>query len=82
MLRPPKASLPKGDVEGAHVVVIAGSAYAVTSPVKTSSSMFYVDARLAAGKSLHLPDEHEERAFYVIRGVVGCAGRRCQRATW
>ena len=74
----PKATLPEGVVDGCRVVVVAGSAYGMTSPVKTSSPMFYVEAKLAAGKKLRLPDDHEERAFYVARGVVGCGGRRCQ----
>lgn len=74
----PKASLPTGVVDGCNIVVIAGNAYGLTSPVVTSSPTFDVEVRLVAGARLQVTDEHRERAFYVVRGVVGCGGRRCQ----
>ena len=50
--------------------LIAGSAFGLTSPVKTFSPIFYADARFAPGGALHYGAEHEERAFLVIEGEV------------
>jgi redox-sensitive bicupin YhaK (pirin superfamily) len=54
--------------------VIAGSAYGATSPVAVFSPLFYVEARLEADAELPLPDEHAERAAYVVEGSVCCDG--------
>src|SRR5690606_35002628 len=60
----------------ARLRVLAGSAYGVTSPVKTLSPLFYVEARLDGGKRLPLPREHEERAVYVVHGGVSAGTPR------
>jgi redox-sensitive bicupin YhaK (pirin superfamily) len=62
--------------EGKEVRIITGSLYGERSPVPTFSAMFYADASLAAGTSLPLPAEHEERAVYVAGGAVEVAGDR------
>ncbi|HEY0713605.1 MAG TPA: pirin-like C-terminal cupin domain-containing protein, partial [Polyangia bacterium] len=49
-----------------------GSAYGAVSPVAVHSPLFYVEARLPAGATLPLPDEHRQRALYVVDGVVAC----------
>ncbi len=54
--------------------LIAGSAFGKTAPTVTFSEMFYLDAPLSAGVSITLPDEHEERAVYVVDGTVGIDG--------
>jgi redox-sensitive bicupin YhaK (pirin superfamily) len=41
-----------------------------------SSPLFYVEARLPAGARLALPDEHAERAVYVVSGALGCGPER------
>jgi redox-sensitive bicupin YhaK (pirin superfamily) len=72
----PAASLPEVEDEGVRVRVLAGSAYGATSPVRTLSPLFYVEATIPAGKELPVPTEHEERAAYVIEGVLGCRSER------
>jgi redox-sensitive bicupin YhaK (pirin superfamily) len=67
------ATLPHVEAAGAHLRVLAGSAYGVASPVRTPSPLFYVDASIPAGVELPLPSEHEERAVYVIEGAI-CFG--------
>jgi redox-sensitive bicupin YhaK (pirin superfamily) len=42
----------------------------MTSPVETLSPLFYVEARMSAGSTLSLPNEHEERALYIVEGAV------------
>jgi redox-sensitive bicupin YhaK (pirin superfamily) len=71
----PKSSLPAIERADVKLRVIAGNAYGEISPVVVSSPTFYVDAQLAAGASLDLPDDHEERACYVVTGEVKIAGQ-------
>src|SRR6185312_16680412 len=54
--------LPCAAVAGARARILAGSAYGETSPVRTFSPLFYVDAAIPTGGELPLPDEYEERA--------------------
>jgi redox-sensitive bicupin YhaK (pirin superfamily) len=68
----PGASLPERERDGIRLRVLAGSAFGMTSPVPTLSSLFYVEAVMSAGSTLSLPTEHEERARYVVEGAVGC----------
>lgn len=69
-----KSDLPVVDGEGKTVRIIAGSLYGKTAPTKTYSDMFYGDAVLAAGTSIPLPADHEDRAVYVASGEVTIAG--------
>ncbi|MGH8705663.1 MAG: pirin family protein [Burkholderiales bacterium] len=74
----PAAALPEIEKNGAHIRVLAGSAYGVTSPVKTLSPLFYAEATLRAGSELAISAEHEERAAYVVEGTVGCGEERVE----
>jgi len=62
--------------DGKNVRVIAGSILGGTSPVKTSSPMFYADVALAAGASVPLDPDYDERAIYTVSGEVDVAGDR------
>ncbi|HMO04999.1 MAG TPA: pirin family protein [Kiritimatiellia bacterium] len=74
-----KADLPFLDAEGKQVRLIVGSAYGQTSPVKTFSRMFYLDAVLAPGAVLPMPDDHEDRGVYVVEGSIRVAGQVFER---
>lgn len=63
----PSADIPAVTVAGVPVRVMMGSAYGVTSPVKTFADSLYVEAHLQPGQTLVLP-EYEERAVYVASG--------------
>lgn len=65
----PGTEIPAVTVGGVPVRVMMGSAYGVTSPVKTFAETLYVEARLQPGQTLLLP-EAEERAVYVASGSV------------
>ena len=69
----PIADLPSFERDGVALRLIAGSAYGETSPVRSFSPMFYLDARLPEGSTLALPLEYEERAIYVAEGSVKVA---------
>jgi redox-sensitive bicupin YhaK (pirin superfamily) len=66
----PQATLPELNDGATRMRVLAGSAYGASSPVPVSSALFYVEVELPAGARLPLPNEHEERAAYVISGKL------------
>jgi redox-sensitive bicupin YhaK (pirin superfamily) len=72
----PAASLPEFERRGTRVRVLAGTAYGAASPVRTLSPLLYAEATIPAGGELPLPDEHRERAAYVVEGVIHCSGER------
>jgi hypothetical protein len=65
----PSEEIPVVTVDGVPVRVIMGSAYSVSSPVKTFADTLYVEAHLQDGQTLELPDA-EERAVYVANGSL------------
>lgn len=64
-----KNEIPEAKPDGVPVRVLMGSAYGVTSPVKTLSETLYIEARLKTGQSLVLPNA-DEKALYVIEGEL------------
>jgi hypothetical protein len=69
----PSGDMPAVTVAGVAVRVLVGTAFGVTSPVKTFADTLYVEAHLQAGQYIALPDA-EERAVYVVRGGIAAAG--------
>ena len=65
----PASEIPAADVDGVSVRVMMGSAFGQTSPVRTFAETLYLEAVLAPGQTLALP-ESRERAVYVIEGEV------------
>ena len=62
------ATLPAVARPGAKVRVIAGHAFGARSPVAVFTDTLYAAAELAAGATLALPPDHEERAVYLVEG--------------
>lgn len=62
--------LPVVEGDGKRMRLVTGSLYGAHSPVQTLSSMFYADITLVEGARLSVPVEHEERAAYIVEGVV------------
>lgn len=75
----PKASLPVMTRDGLVMRLIAGTAFGETSPVETFSPIFYLGAEAEKGANIPLPDDHEERAIYVLDGAVEIDGERHER---
>jgi redox-sensitive bicupin YhaK (pirin superfamily) len=75
------ASLPVVKRPGVELRLIAGTAYGRRAPTGVLSPTLYVHARLYAGASLDVDDEHEERAAYVVRGEVTAGGERFGEGT-
>jgi redox-sensitive bicupin YhaK (pirin superfamily) len=74
----PRASMPERTDGGVALRLLAGKAYGMSSPVEALSPLFYVDATLPRGGALALTDEHEERALYVVEGIVDAAGESAE----
>jgi redox-sensitive bicupin YhaK (pirin superfamily) len=72
-------TLPSLEIGGARIRVLAGSAFGKSSPVKVLSPLFYVEAAMPAGCELPVPSEHEERAAYIVDGIVTCGGEQAER---
>ena len=68
------AEFPVVKENGKNVRVVVGSLYGASSPVPTVHETIFGDVHLKAGASLPLEAGHEERAIYVIEGVVDIAG--------
>lgn len=62
----PAVEIPSLDVDGVLVRVLVGSAFGLTSPVRTLSPTLYLDLNfaLASGAALTIPPIAEERALY------------------
>jgi redox-sensitive bicupin YhaK (pirin superfamily) len=71
--------LPVLDEGGMWGRLIAGTAFGVSSPVKTRSPLFYVHAILQPGAAVGLPQGYAERAAYVVAGAVDHGGQ-CHEA--
>lgn len=72
----PKEALPLLQDGGAEVRLILGHGYGTRAPVETPSETIYADALLAPGAALPLPDDHEDRAVYILTGSIDVAGDR------
>ncbi|MDO8267125.1 MAG: pirin family protein [Moraxellaceae bacterium] len=66
----PADSLPRLDGRGNTLLLIAGEAFGLRSPVHALSPLFYADLQVQAGASFMLSVEHEERAIYPVAGIV------------
>lgn len=67
--------LPMVTDTGVWMRLIAGNAFGLKSHVKTHSPLFYLHVVLESFTTFRLPDGHEERALYVVKGTVEVSGR-------
>ena len=68
--------LPMIEAEGKKIRVVAGALFGVRSTLATFTETLFADVTLAAGASLPLDAEYEERAVYVSSGEIDVAGDR------
>lgn len=69
------SDLPVIEDRGVKARIVAGSLYGATSPVKTTSDLFYADVTLEEGAILPLTAEHEERGIFIAEGEIGIGGQ-------
>ncbi|CAG9175200.1 pirin family protein [Cupriavidus respiraculi] len=70
----PADTLPKLERPGVRMVVIAGDAFGVRSPVAVFSRTLYVAIDMEAGASLVIPQEHAQRGLYLVEGEAALDG--------
>jgi redox-sensitive bicupin YhaK (pirin superfamily) len=64
------AEFPVVSDNGKNVRVVVGSLYGAASPVPTVHETIFGDVHLKAGATLPLDADHEERAVYIVDGVL------------
>jgi redox-sensitive bicupin YhaK (pirin superfamily) len=68
------AQLPTLEQDGVALRVLMGSAFGLRSEVSILSPALFVEATLAPGARLTLPDDMDERAVYLISGAARALG--------
>jgi redox-sensitive bicupin YhaK (pirin superfamily) len=71
-----KADLPVFSDKGVWMRLIAGSAFGLMNDVQIHSPLFYLHVELENQTSLGLPNKHQERAIYIVKGSVEFGGRK------
>lgn len=77
----PADTIPETARSGVRLRLLAGAAYGLVAPARVVSPTFYVEAAMPAGSRLLLPEEHDERAAYVVEGEVACDGEAIPEGT-
>ena len=77
----PASSLPRIERPGIEVRLVSGEAYGARAPTPTLTPTLYADVKIAAGATLDIPVEHEERAVYVVSGTLDCEGETFDEGT-
>jgi redox-sensitive bicupin YhaK (pirin superfamily) len=67
---------PEVSGDGSRARIVTGTAFGAASPVKTTSETLFVDVRLAAGTSIPLDADCEERGVFTVSGEIDVAGDR------
>jgi redox-sensitive bicupin YhaK (pirin superfamily) len=68
--------LPVFTDKGIWMKLIAGTAFGLNNDVKTHSPLFYLHVVLDRDAKFGLPQEHEERGVYVVKGIIEFDGRQ------
>ncbi len=64
-------SIPRTNMNGVDVKVVAGEAFGLKSPVEVFSPLFFVDVKALAKSALQFqPQEDHETAFYILEGAL------------
>lgn len=62
--------LPLSQALGVSIRMIAGNGFCLESPVPVLSPTLYAEVRMQAATTLCIPNEHQQRAVYVLSGEV------------
>jgi redox-sensitive bicupin YhaK (pirin superfamily) len=71
-----RQALPTVEEPGMEARVVVGRFGGAASPVVTQSETVFVDVTLAAGATLKIPADAEERAVYILDGTIAISGDR------
>ncbi|WP_449434093.1 pirin family protein [Pseudomonas putida] len=74
----PAASLPVSDTLGVRICMIAGSGFCLESPVQVLSPTLYAHVCMQPATTLLVPDEHAQRALYLLDGELVMDGEEVE----
>jgi len=74
----PAASLPISDNLGVRICMIAGSGFCLESPVPVLSPTLYAHVLMQPATTLVVPDEHLQRALYLLDGELFMDGEEVE----
>ncbi len=67
-------ALPRLSAEGIDLQLVMGEGFGLKSPARCDWETLYADVTLAAGATLPVPKQTEERAVYVLSGEIEIGG--------
>ncbi len=71
----PASELPRIELPGVSMRLIAGAAFGQRAPTRTFSPLFYLAVEMQAGARFTLPPEYPERAVYAVDAPLVVAGQ-------
>lgn len=77
----PSSSLPEFERDGVKMKLVAGEAFGERADVDVLWPTVYLDIQAEKGAAIPVPDDHEERAIYVVEGAVDIDGTRVEQYT-
>ncbi|MBN4053596.1 pirin family protein [Haliea sp. AH-315-K21] len=65
-----QTDLPKHEVDGVCITLVAGSAFGLHSPANTFSPLFFLDVDAKAGSAIQRPEPEFECMLYLLHGKI------------
>ncbi len=69
----PADNIPRVEIDGVKICVMMGTAFGLTSPVKTFSPTLFLEVEMADGAEITIPD-YDEIGVYVVKGSTEIDG--------
>lgn len=70
----PSNELPEFERNGVQMKLIAGTAFGYEADIEVLSPTVYIEIKAKAGQQIDIPDDHEERALYIVAGGLTIDG--------
>lgn len=77
----PSDGLPEFERNGVQMKLLAGTAFGYEADIKVLSPTVYIEIKAKAGQKIDIPDDHQERALYVVEGGLTIDGEDVEPLT-
>lgn len=77
----PSDGLPEFERGGVQMKLLAGTAFGYEADIKVLSPTVYIEIKAKAGQHIDIPDDHEERALYIVEGGLIIDGENVEPLT-
>lgn len=77
----PSNELPEFEQDGVPMKLIAGTAFGYEADVEVLHPTVYIEIKAKAGQQIPIPDNHEERALYIVSGGLSIDGEDISELT-